>query len=90
MVECGRSTGRAYRPRLRVGLGGGSAPAVVDGLLRERRLSYEGEHWSVRDATLVPAPVQEPRPPLIVAGNGSRGLRLAAERGDASVRLGDT
>ncbi len=62
---------------------------IVDGLLRDRRLTYEGEHWSVRDATLVPAPVQEPRPPLLVAGNGKRGLRLAAERGDASLTLGD-
>ncbi len=65
------------------------AVEIVDGLLRDRRLSYEGEHWSVRDATLVPAPVQVPRPPLLVAGNGKRGLRLAAERGDASVTLGD-
>jgi alkanesulfonate monooxygenase SsuD/methylene tetrahydromethanopterin reductase-like flavin-dependent oxidoreductase (luciferase family) len=65
------------------------AVEVVDGLLRKRRLSYEGEHWSVRDATLVPDPVQEPRPPLFVAANGKRGLCLAAERADASVTLGD-
>jgi alkanesulfonate monooxygenase SsuD/methylene tetrahydromethanopterin reductase-like flavin-dependent oxidoreductase (luciferase family) len=65
------------------------AVEIVDGLLRDRRLSYEGEHWSVHDATLVPTPVQEPRPPLLVAGNGTRGLRLAVERGDASLTLGD-
>jgi alkanesulfonate monooxygenase SsuD/methylene tetrahydromethanopterin reductase-like flavin-dependent oxidoreductase (luciferase family) len=64
------------------------AVEIVDGLLRDRRLSYEGEHWSVDDATLVPKPVQEPRPPLLVAANGRRGLRLAAERGDASLTLG--
>jgi alkanesulfonate monooxygenase SsuD/methylene tetrahydromethanopterin reductase-like flavin-dependent oxidoreductase (luciferase family) len=65
------------------------AVEIVDRLLRERRLSYEGEHWSVYDATLVPTPVQEPRPPLLVAANGRHGLRLAAERGDASLTLGD-
>jgi alkanesulfonate monooxygenase SsuD/methylene tetrahydromethanopterin reductase-like flavin-dependent oxidoreductase (luciferase family) len=65
------------------------AVEIVDGLLRERRLTYEGEHWRLRDATLVPTPMQQPRPPLLVAANGRRGLRLAAERADTSVTLGD-
>lgn len=65
------------------------AVEIVDGLLRDRRLTYEGSHWSVRDTRLVPDPVQEPRPPLLVAANGRRGLRLAAERADTSVTLGD-
>lgn len=65
------------------------AVEIVDGLLRDRRLTYEGEYWRVRNATLVPTPVQAPRPPLLVAGNGKRGLRLAAERADASCTLGD-
>jgi alkanesulfonate monooxygenase SsuD/methylene tetrahydromethanopterin reductase-like flavin-dependent oxidoreductase (luciferase family) len=65
------------------------AVEIVDGLLPDRRLSYEGEHWCLRDATLVPTPIQEPRPPLFVAANGKRGLRLAAERADTSVTLGD-
>ncbi len=65
------------------------AVEIVDGLLRIRRLTYEGVHWSAREATLVPTPVQEPRPPLLVAANGKRGLGLAAERADTSVTLGD-
>lgn len=65
------------------------AVEIVDGLLRGPRLSYEGEHWQLRDAPLVPRPVQEPRPPLLVAANGRKGLRLAAERGDGSLSLAD-
>lgn len=76
-------TARGRSDRLR------EAVEIADGLLRDRRLTYEGEHWSVRDAALVPAPLQEPRPPLLVAANGKRGLRLAAERADGSVTLGD-
>jgi alkanesulfonate monooxygenase SsuD/methylene tetrahydromethanopterin reductase-like flavin-dependent oxidoreductase (luciferase family) len=64
------------------------AVEIVDGLLRERRLTYEGDHYRLADAPLVPEPVQQPRPPLLVAANGKRGLRLAAERADASVTLG--
>jgi alkanesulfonate monooxygenase SsuD/methylene tetrahydromethanopterin reductase-like flavin-dependent oxidoreductase (luciferase family) len=65
------------------------AVEVVDGLLRDRRLSYEGQHYRLDDAPLVPEPIQRPRPPLLVAANGRKGLRLAAERADASLSLGD-
>ena len=72
--------GRAQRLR--------EAVEIVDGLLRNGRLTYEGKHYRVVDAGLVPGPVQQPRPPLLVAANGRRGLRLAAERADTSVSLG--
>jgi alkanesulfonate monooxygenase SsuD/methylene tetrahydromethanopterin reductase-like flavin-dependent oxidoreductase (luciferase family) len=65
------------------------AVEIVDELLRVRRLTYDGTYWNLHEATLVPAPVQEPRPPLLVAANGKRGLHLAAERADTSVTLGD-
>ena len=73
--------GRAARLR--------EAVEIVDGLLRGEPLTYEGEHWQVNDAPLGPRPVQQPRPPLLVAANGRKGLRLAAERGDASLSLGE-
>lgn len=65
------------------------AVEVVDDLLRDRRLTYRGEHYRLEDAVLVPTPVQQPRPPLLVAANGRRGLGLAAERADGSVSLGE-
>jgi alkanesulfonate monooxygenase SsuD/methylene tetrahydromethanopterin reductase-like flavin-dependent oxidoreductase (luciferase family) len=74
-------SGRAQRLR--------EAVEVVDGLLRGEQMSYHGEHYRLEDAGLVPAPVQKPRPPLLVAANRRRGLRLAAERADVSVSLGD-
>jgi alkanesulfonate monooxygenase SsuD/methylene tetrahydromethanopterin reductase-like flavin-dependent oxidoreductase (luciferase family) len=76
-------TPRGRADRLREGV------EIVEELLRERRLSYQGEHFRLDDAVLVPEPVQQPRPPLYVAANGRRGLRLAAERADGSLSLGD-
>ena len=73
--------GRAARLR--------EAVEIVDGLFREDRLTYEGRYWSVHDAPLVPAPVQRPRPPLVVAANGRKGIRLAAERADGWLSLGE-
>ncbi len=46
----------------------GEAVAVIDGLLREQRLSYHGAYYHLEGAPLTPAPVQRPRPPLIIAG----------------------
>jgi alkanesulfonate monooxygenase SsuD/methylene tetrahydromethanopterin reductase-like flavin-dependent oxidoreductase (luciferase family) len=73
--------GRASRLR--------EATEIVDGLLREGRLSYRGEHYRLDDAPLVPELVQTPRPPLLVAANGRKGLRLAAELADGSLSVGD-
>ena len=45
--------------------------------------TYEGEHASVRDAINVPAPLQSPRPPIMVGGNGRNVTwRLAAKYAD--------
>ena len=74
---------RGRADRLREGV------EIVDDLLRERRLSYEGAHFRLDDAILVPDPVQSPRPPLLVGTNGRLGLRLAAERADGWMSLGD-
>lgn len=58
---------------------------VVDGLLRGggRPYQFEGRFLRVREAPTAPAPVQRPRPPVIVAGQSPTVLRVAAERGDA-------
>lgn len=55
---------------------------LVDQLLRERRSSYAGRYYSGTDVFMQPAPVQQPRPPLVIAAHGPRSLRLAAERAD--------
>jgi alkanesulfonate monooxygenase len=45
--------------------------------------SFEGKQVSIKDAAFHPKPVQRPRPPIIVGGEGSpRSLRLAARYAD--------
>ena len=62
----------------------GEALAIVEGLLTTDGFSYEGEHWTVTDATLDPKPVQQPHPPFWVAATGEkRALPLAARYADA-------
>jgi F420-dependent oxidoreductase-like protein len=59
------------------------AVEVVDHLLSRERVSYEGRYYRLRDAVCLPRPVQQPRPPLMLAGHGPRMLRIIAELGDA-------
>jgi F420-dependent oxidoreductase-like protein len=58
--------------------------AILHGLWEEPDgWSYEGHQVTVRDASFNPKPVQRPRPPIIVGGEGSpRSLRLAARYAD--------
>ena len=60
---------------------------LLDALLRGKPVTRAGEHYSVTGAHL-PAPVQLPRPPLVVAAEGNRTLRLVARYADAWVTLG--
>ena len=58
--------------------------AIVHGLWEEPNgWSFEGAHYRVEDAIFQPKPVQRPRPPIIVGGEGSpRSLRIAAKFAD--------
>jgi alkanesulfonate monooxygenase SsuD/methylene tetrahydromethanopterin reductase-like flavin-dependent oxidoreductase (luciferase family) len=58
------------------------AVELIDGLLRHEVFSYQGRYYSAEEATMLPRPVQQPRPPLTIAAHGPRTLRLAAERAD--------
>jgi alkanesulfonate monooxygenase SsuD/methylene tetrahydromethanopterin reductase-like flavin-dependent oxidoreductase (luciferase family) len=57
---------------------------IVDGVLRswEAPFSFDGRYHRARDATLAPAPVQRPRPPITVGGRSPTVLRVAAHRAD--------
>ena len=61
------------------------AVEVIDRLLRDGQLSYHGAHYHLDEAPLTPAPVQRPRPPLCIAADGKRALRIVAERADVWV-----
>lgn len=59
---------------------------LLDGLLRGEAITSDGRHYSVTGARL-PEPKQRPRPPLVVAAEGSRSMRLVAQYADAWVTL---
>lgn len=51
-------------------------------------ISFEGEWYSALNARMVGTPAQHPRMPLLIAGNGPKTIRYAAERGDGWVTTG--
>jgi alkanesulfonate monooxygenase SsuD/methylene tetrahydromethanopterin reductase-like flavin-dependent oxidoreductase (luciferase family) len=45
---------------------------------------FEGEHYRLAETLCRPAPLQSPRPPILIGGGGERKtLRLVAQYGDA-------
>src|ERR1700722_5937434 len=68
--------------------------AVVTGLLEsDGPFSFSGPHYTVTEHTLLPRPVQRPRPPLILGGGGRRVLGIAGRWADivsinAALRAG--
>lgn len=58
------------------------AVEIVDSMLKQEVTTYEGHYYQVSEAQMHPAPVQRPRPPLVVATHGPITLRLAARYGD--------
>src|SRR5690348_15740074 len=57
-------------------------------ILTNPSTTWRGEHYAAVDARSLPGPVQQPRPPFIVAANGPRTLRFAATHGDGWVTTG--
>jgi alkanesulfonate monooxygenase SsuD/methylene tetrahydromethanopterin reductase-like flavin-dependent oxidoreductase (luciferase family) len=62
---------------------------VLDRLLTEPVVTYEGEFYSAVEVRNIPGCVQRPRIPFAVAATGPRGLRVAARYGQAWVTYGD-
>jgi alkanesulfonate monooxygenase SsuD/methylene tetrahydromethanopterin reductase-like flavin-dependent oxidoreductase (luciferase family) len=61
---------------------------LLDELLRNPETTVEGDFYSAHDVRMVPGTVQRPRPPMFVAANGVRGIRIAARFGEGWVTLG--
>ncbi|MFJ6389138.1 LLM class flavin-dependent oxidoreductase [Streptomyces sp. NPDC091972] len=62
---------------------------LLDRLLSEDSVSYDGDFYSAHEARNLPGCVQRPRLPFAVAATGPRGLKLAARHGQAWVTTGD-
>lgn len=59
-------------------------------ILTNPATTWRGDFYAAVDARSIPGPVQQPRPPFVLAGNGPRSLGLAARHGDGWVTTGPT
>jgi alkanesulfonate monooxygenase SsuD/methylene tetrahydromethanopterin reductase-like flavin-dependent oxidoreductase (luciferase family) len=60
----------------------GEYVAVLDRVLRQERTSYAGRYFRLVDTSMVPAPIQTPRVPIMIGGNSRPLLRITAALGD--------
>jgi alkanesulfonate monooxygenase SsuD/methylene tetrahydromethanopterin reductase-like flavin-dependent oxidoreductase (luciferase family) len=66
---------------------------ALDALLRFESpgsggVSFGGEWYTAKQARMVGSPAQNPRMPLLLAGNGPKSIRYAAERGGGWITTG--
>jgi len=57
--------------------------AVMKRLWTEEHVTHHGDFFAFEDVTLLPQPVQQPHPPIWVAGRSEAAMRRAALLGDA-------
>ncbi len=62
---------------------------ILDQMLRNEVTTYQGRYYRVEGAEMHPAPVQKPRPPLMVAALGPKTLKTAARYADSWNTLAD-
>jgi F420-dependent oxidoreductase-like protein len=53
---------------------------LIHRLWSEDRVDFRGAHYTFEDAPAQPKPVQQPHPPLLVGGSGTRGTAVPAAR----------
>ena len=58
------------------------AVTVLEGCFSDGPFDFSGRHYTISGLDSQPKPVQQPRPPLLMAGGGPRMLALAARRAD--------
>jgi len=55
---------------------------IIDLLLRNPESTYAGNYYQIKGTIINPLPIQKPRPPLMIGGNGPRMLKIAAQYAD--------
>jgi len=55
---------------------------ILKGLFGDEPLTFDGEHYQVRELRGTPTPVQRPRPPIMIGGGGPKLLAVAARQAD--------
>ncbi len=56
--------------------------SIIKSLFRGETVTFAGKHYRVTGHALGFLPVQKPRPPILIGGNGPRLLALAAREAD--------
>jgi alkanesulfonate monooxygenase SsuD/methylene tetrahydromethanopterin reductase-like flavin-dependent oxidoreductase (luciferase family) len=64
------------------------AVQLLDGWLRNEVTTFDGSFYRLKDAPTRPPPVQQPRPPLVLAGHRPRMLRIIARYADTFNSFG--
>ena len=59
------------------------AVEIVDSLLRNETTTYEGRYYRLANASIGPAPLQKPRPPLTLGAHRPRMLGICARYADS-------
>ncbi len=77
MVEEFDRFGDPAEPRIRAAMLD-EALEMLDGLLRGQKVDHHGAHYTAREVTLTPLPIQKPRPPIWIGGESRPALRRAA------------
>jgi FMNH2-dependent dimethyl sulfone monooxygenase len=62
---------------------------VVDGLWSQKRFSFDGERYKLKDAICEPKPVASPRPTIYAGGESEAAKTMIAGQCDAYVMHGD-
>lgn len=57
--------------------------AITDRMLRQETTTYDGRYYRINNASMRPAAVQQPRPPIMLGGRSPSLLRLVARHADA-------
>ncbi|MGE3910261.1 MAG: LLM class F420-dependent oxidoreductase [Chloroflexota bacterium] len=55
---------------------------IISVLLAGETVSLDGRHYQIREHRAYPLPVQQPRPPILIGGNGPKLLSVAAQHAD--------
>ena len=55
---------------------------IIKKMLTENQASFEGRHYTIKDAKCSPKPIQKPHPPIWIGGGGKKTLQLVAKYAD--------
>ncbi len=61
------------------------AVAVIRKLWTEEVANHDGKYYKLKDAFLQPRPVQEPNPPIWIAANSPKTMKMAGQLGDGWI-----